>query len=387
MVTLISVGFASQALLMVHASGSLHISSQSGDSQQVKTFVIEVSHHGFNHTSGKLTITVNEGDRVRLVFKYADHDLQSGNPHVIYLGGYNMETAEINASNPEATLEFTAGQIGEFNFYCAIPCAGMSELQLGYFVVVPSSSSRMETHMTLSAARASPERNELSIVARMTSHDERPVAGIVVKFYVNTSFGPMLIGSATTDNSGVASITYTGPLHKTMQIIAVFTGSGSFAMSSASMVVSVEARRIEQEPVGLPYSLGQNALPDIRAVGVPLQSALTIVGILGLIVGSIWSIYGYVAYQLLGVWKGAKQRKPDTLVAAEAMTQPAIGLTKGTMLWALLVAIGLGTGLAASFAPVSISLKVPAMVLATVIETILVRVLIFREPRDGHVSS
>lgn len=379
LVILFLAGFAGQTIQFVYGSGSLQISSLPTDSPEVKTFIIEVSHHGFNHTSGKLAVTVNEGDRVRLVFRYADLDLQSGNPHVIYLSGYNLESTVIDAANPEAVLEFTAGQIGEFNFYCAIPCAGMSDLQLGYLVVVPSSTSKMETHMTLSAVLVGTEENELTIRARITGHDEKPVAGIVVTFQVNTTFGPMVIGTAVTDNNGIASINYDGPLHETVEIIAVFPGSGSFDRSAATVTLTIEARRIERESAGLPYSLGQNALPDIRAVGVPFYPALGIFVVLGLIVGSIWSIYALVVYQLLSIWRGEKYGKATSPYASDFFPTPFAGFTRGFAFWVALAVCGAATGLAVSFLLPASTLRLTGTVLVVLIETALVQVLTLRK--------
>ncbi|KKU52584.1 MAG: hypothetical protein A3H69_05720 [Candidatus Sungbacteria bacterium RIFCSPLOWO2_02_FULL_47_9] len=59
------------------------------------------------------TITVNRGDKVKIVFK------DQGGFHDLRIDGYNTGTQRINTGG-EAFVEFTADRVGSFEYYCSV---------------------------------------------------------------------------------------------------------------------------------------------------------------------------------------------------------------------------------------------------------------------------
>lgn len=75
----------------------------------VKTFT--VSGQNFSFTPNQ--ITVNKGDKVKIVFQ------NSGGFHDLVIDEFGVKTAQI-ASGASETVEFTADKTGSFEYYCSV---------------------------------------------------------------------------------------------------------------------------------------------------------------------------------------------------------------------------------------------------------------------------
>jgi len=82
---------------------------QTGQTAAIKTFTIT----GQNFSFAPSAITVNRGDRVKIIFKNASgvHDLK--------IDGLNVGTSVIQGGQ-EATFEFVASTAGTFEYYCSV---------------------------------------------------------------------------------------------------------------------------------------------------------------------------------------------------------------------------------------------------------------------------
>lgn len=125
-------------ILTATASSSVRAASPTSQGQQ-KEFVIIVSQKGFNGTADNFNIKVKQGDLVKITFIYGDNDLPKDNPHQITIDGYNIKTDTLGKSKLTVTVQFTADQVGDFNFYCSSKdCTGMDNLQSGNLNVTPA---------------------------------------------------------------------------------------------------------------------------------------------------------------------------------------------------------------------------------------------------------
>lgn len=94
------------------ASTTLPVTSTSTGTStisQVKEFIVNGSNFAFSPS----TITVNKGDRVRIVFK------NQGGMHDWKLDEFGAKTKVINGGESE-TIEFVADKAGSFEYYCSI---------------------------------------------------------------------------------------------------------------------------------------------------------------------------------------------------------------------------------------------------------------------------
>lgn len=75
----------------------------------------EITVEGSEYTFSPNTLTLTEGEKVRLTFK------NRGNlPHNLVIAGLNVGTKTIPAGG-EDTIEFNVEESGTFDFYCAVP--------------------------------------------------------------------------------------------------------------------------------------------------------------------------------------------------------------------------------------------------------------------------
>ena len=83
-----------------------------------KSFVIMITAKGFGTNA---SVVVNQGDSVKITFIMDASQIANTSPanhHVITIDGYNIDTADINPTHPNATVTFTANQLGNFFIYC-----------------------------------------------------------------------------------------------------------------------------------------------------------------------------------------------------------------------------------------------------------------------------
>lgn len=321
-------------------------------SGQVKSFTVVVSRHGFNGTDKTLALNLVQGDAVHITFVYGDGDLPYDNPHVIFLVGYDLRTAYISKSDPIATLDFVATETGTFAFYCLVPCEGMVNLSSGTVVVAHRPSGALPTALDVTLDGARIQGQLVDIMASLTQGSQ-PISNARVYFYVNTTFGLMRAGTAVTDEKGVARIGYKFTGSGNLTVIAAFAGTESLAPSDRQLNVFVESRSNEPIVVGilpdamgenrptLPYALGQNQIPDIRAVGVPLSQSLPVITLVLLIVGSVWAAYVYVFAQIRAIKSGSppEQERKERGEGRLQSTSLKRGFDKRILIGAVLVAI------------------------------------------------
>ena len=83
--------------------------STSDIATNIKEFTVTGANFSFTPSS----ITVNQGDRVKIIFKNKDgfHDLKIDN--------FNVATQRINGGQEDA-VEFTADRVGVFEYYCSV---------------------------------------------------------------------------------------------------------------------------------------------------------------------------------------------------------------------------------------------------------------------------
>ncbi len=116
------------------------------------------------------------------------------------------------------------------------------------------------------------------------------LSGRPLTFWLDTTFGPLLLGNATTNNAGKAATVYAPRGAGTWTLTVRFAGQGRFQPSEASAVVDV------QDPVTSP--------PPI------LRTDTGIALIVLAVVGSIWLTYGFVAYQLSAIRAEGRGHSP-----------------------------------------------------------------------------
>lgn len=283
-----------------------------------KSFTVIVSRRGFNGTNKPLLLNFVQGDVVHITFLYGDSPSADDNPHVIFLEGYDLRTSVISKAKPSAALDFIATETGTFAFYCVIECSGMTNLSFGRMEVRSAKTGSLSTKLRL-MVHDTPVQGSPTTLMSVLTQDSKPVSNARIDFYVNTTLGTMKVATALTDQKGIATIDYSFISSGNISVKVKYAGSESLAASNQQVNITVAPHstgpvlvKILPEPAGmesistLPYVQGQNWVLDFRLVGVPLSHGLPLIGLILLVIGSVWTIYGYVFTQLRAIMRGSQ---------------------------------------------------------------------------------
>jgi len=142
---------------------------------------------------------------------------------------------------------------------------------------------------------ATQENGRVTVTAHLVDARGAPVAGVPVVFKARTIFGWLTLAETSSDGRGRAVLTLPSPLPEEVAV-----ESGEAKVVSASVILR---RSSSREPAVRP---GREALrrlsPQpglITPYPVPLQ-----VGLLALILGGVWTTYGYVLWLLRDIRRG-----------------------------------------------------------------------------------
>lgn len=125
---------------------------------------------------------------------------------------------------------------------------------------------------------------------------EKPLEGAVVAFYVERTFGRMMLGREETLEDGTAAIPFPDGLPGGPQ------GELRFLASLDAPAEHVSVFGSATLPGGVPAS--HDADPFPHALWSP-RSPIALVMTLTILLGIVWSTYLFVVVQLIRIWKGA----------------------------------------------------------------------------------
>lgn len=301
-------------------STALTVSSASS-----KAFTVIVSRNGFNGTA-KFSVTVQQGDLVKITFVYGDNDLAYDNPHEMTFEHYGIHTAKVGKSNPTATVEFVADTAGSFSFYCDIPCVGMENL-LGHLIVASTETSPTAITLGLRVSAVDASSNSVLISAKMEDPNGHVVVGVPVRFYENTTFGELLLGSVVTNSQGVAILNYTSSRTGPVEITAESLGNAkSVGVTMPISTIQAPDGKIYLEvntpsrPTDVYYGISYPS--NLAMIGVPRLVNIVIVLIAGLVIVGVWGTYGYVWRQLANVPRAGSERLPEPAMPLPEVSFP-----------------------------------------------------------------
>ena len=291
-------------------SGNLTFNlTPSSNETGVRYFTVLVSSSGFNGSSNPIYLQVTQGDRVDIKFTYADQDLSFDNPHKMLIGGYNIVTGNLDRLIPVQEVNFTASQVGSFQFYCIIPCFGMENLQQG-FLVVSASTRTAPVSTNLSQLNVAARGNVITASVLLLNKNGAPITDAIVEFSVSSDFGPVKMGQNTTGSDGMAQLSFPLSAPRAILVTAHFAGSGQYLQSQSS--ASFYPPPWQTEPIlETPYVNGQAPSVDFRLAGILPVHSLIIVTVGLIVVLSVWSVYALVLKEVVAVWKAGKRVEVD----------------------------------------------------------------------------
>jgi hypothetical protein len=294
-----------------HVSGNLIVSdsAKGGNSTGVRHFTVIVSASGFNGSPNPLYLQAIQGERVDIRFVYGDQFLSFDNPHKMLISGYNIVTGNIDRAIPVQEINFTAGQVGSFQFYCIIPCFGMDNLQNG-FLVISASTQTAPVSTNLGNLKVEATGTIITASVLLSNQKGAPISGAIVEFAVSSEFGPVKMGQNVTGPDGTAQLSFPLNTPRDILVTAHFAGSGQYLQSQLSTSFSPPPLKTGPPPE-TPYVNGQAPSVDLRLAGILPIHSLIIVALGLVVVISVWSVYALVLREIAVIWKAGKRMDED----------------------------------------------------------------------------
>jgi len=290
---------------VVLAEDSSAQNTASSTKQDSVSFSVEVSKDGFNNSPEELRLEVVQGQEVKITFVYAEPDGSEDNPHIIYIGGYKVQTDTLNQENSEVTVKFTANKTGEFPITCIFECVGHHRLQNGKLVVLPEAEgSPAESEMTsaVTLTMDAPDQAEtgqpLTLVAHVKDEHNENIEGAQVNFFIESDFfvkSLMEIGEMATDRQGLAKIDFTPNQAGILRVVARYEAGKNPG--------PVEIER-EINIVGADKSFYKTLV----GIQFPKGFLIWMAAIAVLIIG-IWGTFLYVLTQVFYISLGTRSKR------------------------------------------------------------------------------
>ncbi|TAK20674.1 MAG: hypothetical protein EPO26_16750 [Chloroflexota bacterium] len=281
------------ALLMILAPWLANGHAAAQVTEPVK-FRVEITDAGFGSKGEGPALEVERGQSVELTFAWA-HVAHVNDVHIIVLPAYKLESDKLTASNREYTFSFVADKTGTFDFKCDLDCEIHDRLQKGSIRVkgagTAAAPSLKATTLSLTPTVG---RDNLALMAVLKDTGGAPVSKAEVRFYVDAefvgTFGKMEIGRAKTDANGVAFLDYRPTLPLSEQRFTVrFEGLGLHSESDRTVLVVLPSA----DALPAAYAVAPIGLEPIRN---------TAPFVLALLIGGVWTTFGFVLRQLAGIF-------------------------------------------------------------------------------------
>jgi hypothetical protein len=161
------------------------------------------------------------------------------------------------------------------------------------------------THIQLVTAQPVTLGNPTTLLGIL--HDtstNQGIPGMTLGFSILTTFGWLPLGNQTTDDTGKAAMDYTPASPATYTVRVVFNGNATYAASNATATFTI-----------LPAA-------PARSAGLPPDTIIAL--IILVVVGGVWSTYGFVAWQVAGI-------RADRPEESEEETRRAVTKEKKSM--------------------------------------------------------
>jgi cytochrome c553 len=170
----------------------------------------------------------------------------------------------------------------------------------------PTLRVSIPTKMTLVQSATADGRPVLSV--NLKEDHGNPVSGVAIAFTRNTMFGVVELGTAKTDAAGNATFIADNLPEQSREVIATFKGEKDRDSSEAKIAVELPATAAaahDVDPSNVRLDIDEPLLPPEGGLITPNPPLLPVTLFL-VVVGGVWTVYGYVVYQIYGILQGGR---------------------------------------------------------------------------------
>jgi mono/diheme cytochrome c family protein len=157
----------------------------------------------------------------------------------------------------------------------------------------------------LTVAQSTNAEGDTILGATLKDNDGTPVSGAVIAFSRAATFGTVDLGTAKTDANGIAALVLHEVPDSAREVMAAFKGDKNLGASAIKIVLeppTVATSGGNFKVSGTRLSVDEPLLPPEGNLITPNPPLVPTV-ILALVVGCVWTTYGYVMYQVYRIWR------------------------------------------------------------------------------------
>ncbi|MBI5304483.1 MAG: cytochrome c [Chloroflexi bacterium] len=169
-----------------------------------------------------------------------------------------------------------------------------------------------QTRMTVT--QATNAEGSALVNALLQRNDGSPVVGASVAFARVTTLGNLDLGTVKTDNSGNATLFLGAVPEAAREVDVNFKGDKNLGSSAGKIVLQQPVVASASSPLnlgGVRLSVGDEPLLPPEGSLVTPNPPLVPTLIIALVVLGVWSAYGYVVSQVVGIWKAGSSAKRE----------------------------------------------------------------------------
>jgi hypothetical protein len=176
-----------------------------------------------------------------------------------------------------------------------------------------------QTNMTLT--QSTNAQGVTVVNAHLQRNDGAPVVGAPLAFARATVLGEMDLGTIKTDNGGNATL-FLDTVPETARIVNVnFKGDKNLGSSSGKIALMPPIVASSSDIPNLNsvrLSVGDEPLLPPEGSLITPNPPLVPTLMFGLVVLGVWSIYGYVVSQVVGIWKSKPNTRRENIISTKS---------------------------------------------------------------------
>jgi mono/diheme cytochrome c family protein len=173
--------------------------------------------------------------------------------------------------------------------------------------VQPANPVFIQTILTVT--QSTNPAGDIVLSAMLADYTGYPVSDAAIVFSRATIFGAIDLGTVKTGANGFASLTLRQVPEAAREIGATFKGDKS--MDASTALIALEPRQVATSSGdfavnGVRLSVGDEPLLAPEGSLITPNPPLVPTALFALVVGCVWAMYGFVIYQVYGIWKNGR---------------------------------------------------------------------------------
>jgi len=237
---------------------------------------------------------------------------------IAQITGEGVTSKGMPAWNKAKGGTLTDAQIADIVAYLRSPASASATVAAPAVASNAATAEYAQTKMTVTQSFNAQGRPVLNV--RLLRNDDTPVIGAPIVFERATTLGTMDLGTYKTDKLGSATLVLPDVPQAARQVDIHFQGDKNLG-SSAGKIVLQSAVAFSSETInlrGVQMSISDEPLLQPEGSLITPNPPLVPTLLFALVVLGVWSMYGYVVSQVVGIWKSQPNPRRENTLTTKA---------------------------------------------------------------------